>query len=524
MQVERLPDLNLPRGAHQTLLLDGEPTVIGGHTDGFKPVETLEYYRKGAWHSIPMDYPHDGGFVAKLPDGTVMIGGGSAEPFGIGQSWPVEIYDPATHEIRTLGILDRKRAYAMAMAMEDGRVIVAGNWYADDAISLYDPQEGFSTVKELPSGRHRPWILPAGADDALIIGWESNRGGAAEAEVLRLRGDAVHEPLLEEWRVMGCYRSSPDECRIGEDSYLLSAIRAGDETWGMLKVTDGVLSEVPMETSLPRVGIGGNIISWESPLQVDRPRRQAWMKGGDREGRVYLARIDYDAILDGGKASAELFYSECPEGRYFMTELLLTPEGLLLAGGKGQDRWADILKDDNFINSSAVWLFHPEPPEKAGIPWGWLLGGILLVGGIIALSIISLQRRRKDSEPIPPASAEPDGKLRVDLLEQISELIEEKELWKRKDLRIGDLASELATNKTYISLLINNISGSNFSTIVNGYRIRYAQQLMTEHPEMVLDEVAEEAGFSSRATFFRSFKAQTGMTPMQWAQHHRKGE
>ena len=35
-------------------------------------------------------------------------------------------------------------------------------------------------------------------------------------------------------------------------------------------------------------------------------------------------------------------------------------------------------------------------------------------------------------------------------------------------------------------------------------------------PEMLLDEVAEESGFSSRTTFFRNFKALTGMTPLEW--------
>ncbi len=42
---------------------------------------------------------------------------------------------------------------------------------------------------------------------------------------------------------------------------------------------------------------------------------------------------------------------------------------------------------------------------------------------------------------------------------------------------------------------------------------------MREHPDMLLDDVADEAGFSSRTTFFRSFKAITGMTPQKWKEN-----
>ena len=47
-------------------------------------------------------------------------------------------------------------------------------------------------------------------------------------------------------------------------------------------------------------------------------------------------------------------------------------------------------------------------------------------------------------------------------------------------------------------------------------RVEYAQKLLREHSGMVLDDVADESGFSSRTTFFRSFKALTGMTPQEW--------
>lgn len=104
MGVERLPDLNVPRGCHRTLVLNGEITLLGGNTTGFKPIVTAEYYADGAWHTVSMLYSHMNGFDASLPDGSVLLGGGSPEAFGVGQSWGTEIYDPATHSFSASGM------------------------------------------------------------------------------------------------------------------------------------------------------------------------------------------------------------------------------------------------------------------------------------------------------------------------------------------------------------------------------------------------------------------------------------
>ena len=516
LQVEHLASLNKPRGQHRTLMAGGELTVIGGHTDGFKPVETLEYYANGAWHEVPMNYTHDNGFAIPLPDGTVLIGGGSAEAFGIGQSWGAEIYDPSTHSTRAVGILDRKRTLSSAHPMPDGRVLVAGNWYAEDALAIFDPVTGFSTVKELSSGWERPYILPSLEGDYLVFGPESNSGVPASALVERLLGDAYVQPLLEKWELAYNLGAGSHSNCIGGNTYLLTAKRRDNGEIGLLKVSDGIFSEVELDTPIPLVDKEGKSLEWLAPIQVDRPKRQAWMQAIDRDGRCHFARIDYDAVLDGGSASVDFFRAACPEGRFARGLALLTPEGrLVLAGGVGQDERKSEIAEDNFITSSDVWMFHPEPVEEAGFPWGWLVGGILLLGCGSALLYRILRKRRLTAENGPEVSGA-DANLRTDLMTQMSSLIEEEKLYLRKNLRISDVASELATNKTYVSAILNSLSGEKFTSMITRHRIEYAQRLMREHPDMFLDDVADESGFSSRATFFRNFKALTGMTPQEW--------
>ena len=40
---------------------------------------------------------------------------------------------------------------------------------------------------------------------------------------------------------------------------------------------------------------------------------------------------------------------------------------------------------------------------------------------------------------------------------------------------------------------------------------------MTEHPDMKLQDVAEQSGFSSPVVFSRIFARETGITPREWS-------
>ena len=63
IEAVRLPDMNLPRAAHCVFYANGELTVVGGHTSGFVPTPTAEYFADGQWHLIPTVYTHDDGLA-----------------------------------------------------------------------------------------------------------------------------------------------------------------------------------------------------------------------------------------------------------------------------------------------------------------------------------------------------------------------------------------------------------------------------------------------------------------------------
>lgn len=84
------------------------------------------------------------------------------------------------------------------------------------------------------------------------------------------------------------------------------------------------------------------------------------------------------------------------------------------------------------------------------------------------------------------------------------------------EFRLLDLRQVLPLNRTYLSQLINTEYGCNFYQFVTNYRIEEAKQLMKAHPDMLMQDIAEQCGFSSPTVFARIFSREVGMTPTEW--------
>lgn len=169
IEAKRLPDMNIPRAGHALFYANGELTVAGGHTNGFVPTPTAEYFKDGKWHLMQMVYSHDFGISAVLKSGKVLLAGGCEQPSGIGQTFNAELYDPETHTFRGFGILQRKRVWASAIELDSGEVVIAGNWYHHDGIEMfYEAQSNkgdhqfrhsFTYIRDVATQRATPYVL-----------------------------------------------------------------------------------------------------------------------------------------------------------------------------------------------------------------------------------------------------------------------------------------------------------------------------------------------------------------------------
>lgn len=99
--------------------------------------------------------------------------------------------------------------------------------------------------------------------------------------------------------------------------------------------------------------------------------------------------------------------------------------------------------------------------------------------------------------------------------EKLARWMEEKK-YLSAQLTIDDLATEMGTNKLYMSRYINRKYEVNFSTLITRLRLSEAKEYMLAHPNVKQEEVALHSGFSSSSYFSKVFSREEGITPVLW--------
>ena len=536
IEAQRLPDLNIARSHHAILNVGGEPTVIGGHTRNFKPTPTAEYFKGGRWHVVPMAYTHDGGVALKLSSGKVLVAGGFEKDMGIGQSWGVELYDPAPRTFEGIAALDKKRALASATEIDSGRVVVTGNWYADDAIGLWDGRRTFSHVKDVSLERVTPYILRTAKDDVIVFGHTDNKGQVINTAMADcLRGEPHHIPLLEQWKTFSFDHNRDMSASFigneekGDYTYLLPAtnaenwknIRPQQDSIVILRVHNGEFSLLPTDFPIPTTTEKGPI-GYYSLILCDRERHKAYMLGFEgswyveepRPARVLVLTIDYGV----SPARLQLGYTEPITDVDIFYPVLTADGNLMLAGG--------ICSSNNFKSFAGVWLLRmadgPSGPKTTAAPFGrWLWPIVFLAVALLCtLTIWKKKSRNKQEATVENASADQPTAYIPDtlLMERICQLMETQKPYLDHQLKLTDVAAAVGSNRTAVSNCINRQRGCTFSQFINDYRIAHAKQLMSSQPNLKISEVWMTSGFNTESSFFRAFKAVTGMTPAEWRQ------
>ena len=105
-----------------------------------------------------------------------------------------------------------------------------------------------------------------------------------------------------------------------------------------------------------------------------------------------------------------------------------------------------------------------------------------------------------------------------ELFERIHHTMIDKKLFKESTLTLDALAQTMGVSRNAVSKAINSVAGVNLNNFVNNYRIKEAVRILSsQHKrDIYMEELSEQVGFASRATFYAAFKKITGLTPAEY--------
>jgi YesN/AraC family two-component response regulator len=156
-------------------------------------------------------------------------------------------------------------------------------------------------------------------------------------------------------------------------------------------------------------------------------------------------------------------------------------------------------------------------------------GEIFKLGTDHITELISFDHHTKDQAvhhrqaPLPERKRDTELSLHEEELEnelndRLVSFMNDSKPYLNPDLSLQSLAEALSVSRHQLSATINKKQNMNFFEFVNLYRVNEVKELMKKDIAGTEKnyELAYEAGFNSKATFYRIFKKLSGQTPSDY--------
>lgn len=105
----------------------------------------------------------------------------------------------------------------------------------------------------------------------------------------------------------------------------------------------------------------------------------------------------------------------------------------------------------------------------------------------------------------------------LELKLKLLRIMQEKKPYLDPDIRLDTLAELLDISRHHASQVINEHFSLHFYDFINTYRIREAEQLLSDtRSSFSITDIAYQTGFNNRISFYKAFKKNLGMTPSEY--------
>ena len=119
---------------------------------------------------------------------------------------------------------------------------------------------------------------------------------------------------------------------------------------------------------------------------------------------------------------------------------------------------------------------------------------------------------RKEKAPKSDLSTHPKFKILIEKIEQF----EKSKSFLTKNITLDSLSKDFDTNRDYLSKLVNEVKGKNFSQYLNELRINYIVEELKSNEKIrkhTIAAIADDIGYNNAESFTNAFKKITGTLP-----------
>ncbi|MEJ0086996.1 MAG: helix-turn-helix domain-containing protein [Pseudomonadota bacterium] len=151
-----------------------------------------------------------------------------------------------------------------------------------------------------------------------------------------------------------------------------------------------------------------------------------------------------------------------------------------------------------------------------------LIVAAVSVGVTVGALYLLLRQFSPRQESAPPRAPDSYAKsplgapIRQRIRRKLEAMLHEQAIYKRSDLSLQALATELRESPHYVSQVINQELDTSFYELINRYRIEHAKRRLREAPEETVLSIAMDVGFNSKSAFHAAFRRCTGTTPARF--------
>ncbi len=203
-------------------------------------------------------------------------------------------------------------------------------------------------------------------------------------------------------------------------------------------------------------------------------------------------------------------------------------------GGSTRSMDGEVRKDQLYVvgGFTAVWLWAAITHFFGTLRPGGVSDVMGIVGNYFNLALLVFLIYRESPKSYQAAPLEPptdhDAKAPIDArqVERLTRAMTEDQAFLNPQITLERFATRVQCSPREVSMIINRHFHQNFHEFVSSYRVEEVKRNLRapQYNEWTISDIAQAAGFNSKATFHRFFKKAEGTTPSQYRKDHQAAD